>query len=441
MLAWAKEKIAKLPRNDDLRRAWNKWKNNETTFEPVIDMLLDDHYHSVCTFYNTNMTWAGNSKKYGFYVTEQKMVWQLGCMFLEFGFLDILSAIGTLQQRAFIHERDLRDLVMRLRKENIPEYIVKALSGKISTVAAFVFEGRKFLKDTAPFLDSSVLNVCDITSPIDLAQVQVNGNQVTYQGRIMNRGKMLGKGSMGAVYLYIDEQTKASCAIKYVAPNDPEIEILKLLETNEGCNVIRSRLVAVTPETGVIAMETMGGDLRVFEKKLSVEKVAYIVNECADAFLCLISKTNLYYFDIKCMNALYKCTGKDFTVKVADLGSLFPKGASGVTTFLCPYIERKDATVCIIEDSPVPIVVFPVEEDVNMTGVPVRTMQLPIEDQQVVSVNVYGSLGNSTYLLRRIQGNDWMAIDLNNKSMDQRKDANMMQSQIIYLYNMYVNNK
>ena len=127
--------------------------------------------------------------------------------------------------------------------------------------------------------------------------------------------------------------------------------------------------MGLTEEKGIVAMETMGGDLTVFQGKLEVEKVAYIVNLCADAYVCLISKLGLYYFDIKCMNALYKCTGKTFEVKVGDLGSLFPLNSSGVTTYVCPFVQRTDAVVFVLPESNRPIVVYPYTYFVNSGNV------------------------------------------------------------------------
>lgn len=334
MLPWAKSRIEALRVRDlRLRRIFNEIKVEEgpgslALLKPFTDELLrGNRFNKHSTFLNPAKT------EDGFRVTEQKMVYQLGCMFLEFGYPEILQRLYTMQTtNVFVADDDLRSLFEALNNiKNIPSYIVGAMNGSILTLSEFIFEGRKYLQDKPQFLDSSVLKSCDLTTSIDLGQVEVQSEQeVFYQGRRMTQGKKLGQGSMGAVFLYTDDQTRASCAIKYIETNDPEVKILKMLEANEGCRVVHSRLVGLTEEKGIVAMETMGGDLTVFQGKLEVDKVAYIVNLCADAYVCLISKLGLYYFDIKCMNALYKCTGKTFEVKVGDLGSLFPLNSSPI---------------------------------------------------------------------------------------------------------------
>lgn len=160
----------------------------------------------------------------------------------------------------------------------------------------------------------------------------------------------------------------------------------------------------------------MGGDLTVFQGKLDVEKVAYVVNLCADAFLCLIASVELYYFDIKCMNALYKCTRDEqgqyaFEVKVADLGSLFPLNAPGVTTYLCPYVDRKDGVVFVLPQSEVsPIVVYP-HSFVDQGEV--RMLDFPLADGGTARLKIYGPLKPATtYLLKHLKGTSWMAVEL-----------------------------
>ena len=401
-----------------MRNQFNALKNEQdplAQLKPFVDNLLrGDLFYQHGTFF-------GPKTAYGFLVDERKMVYQLACMFLEFGYPQILQGLYTMQQsRTFFSDKDAADLAGALRSiGDVPEYIVGAMLGSIATVSNFMFEGRKYLKDKPPFLDATVLGSCALTPAIDLDLVDVGGDgEVRYQGRPMARGRKLGQGSMGAVYVYKDDITGASCAVKYVDPKDPEIDILtRLLEGNEGCRVVRSRLLGVTAEKGIIAMETMGGDLTVFQGKLDVDKVAYVVNLCADAFLCLIASVDLYYFDIKCMNALYKCTKNEqgqyaFEVKVADLGSLFPLHAPGVTTYLCPYVDRKDGVVFVLPQSEVsPIVVYPHslvggQEDV-------RTLGFPRADGGIARLKVYGPLKPATtYLLKHWKGTTWLAVEL-----------------------------
>lgn len=206
MLKWAKERIRALPdRETSLRNQFNALKNEQDPAEemvqlkPFIDNLLRGNL-----FYQHSTFFGPNNTAYGYRVDERKMVYQLACMFLEFGYPHILQGLYVLESRTFFSDKDTQDLTTALRGiGDVPKYIVDAMLGSIATVSDFVFEGRKYLKDKRPFLDATVLGSCALTPAINLDLVNVGEDGVVrYQGRRMARGRKLGQGSMGAVYVY-----------------------------------------------------------------------------------------------------------------------------------------------------------------------------------------------------------------------------------------------
>jgi hypothetical protein len=189
------------------------------------------------------------------------------------------------------------------------------------------------------------------------SQVQVKDQQGTIATYV--KGEELGDGGCGVVWAYTSGAH--AIAVKVLEdPEDPELAVVRALETGERCGVVLAKVVETSHVKGAwVAMELMHGtltDLVDAHGLLEPVRTMEVIDKLGAQLRCLARlEPPLLYTDLKASNVLYH-RGPDtgLTVRLGDLGSMGVHSGGHFSTY--PYMPRsghvRDVTMQVLHTFP-----------------------------------------------------------------------------------------
>ena len=186
-------------------------------------------------------------------------------------------------------------------------------------------------------------------APIDLNNLQIQPDSINggycfmYGPHIIRKGRRIGGGKFGEVFIFESADQKYGLAIKiYKGPiNEPgnvhekniSIEINKF---NKQLSITKNKLMKVN-DVSFLVMTLADGDIESLNKDSNVnllcnKSILHILHSMSNIIVTL-EQSNLFYTDLKPANILYKATRNDYIqIYLGDIGGLCFGGTTDYTS-------------------------------------------------------------------------------------------------------------
>lgn len=183
-------------------------------------------------------------------------------------------------------------------------------------------------KRTTP---SPILNCPKVFSYISydvIDNVTSKGGRIMYNGKLLTKRNYLGydkeeisSGTYGVIYK-ISINSNTSFILKQSKREEEldEVQALKKIGDIRSCpGLIKTKVISSTK----VVMPVATGDLQDFKGKVTPKQADYIVTLISKSLQCL-HESEIYYFDMKLANVLYRCERTGVKIYLGDLGSVIP---------------------------------------------------------------------------------------------------------------------
>ena len=185
---------------------------------------------------------------------------------------------------------------------------------------------------------------------------------------IWTKGRLLGRGAHGSVFLGLDSASGSLVAVKEIqfSPDDPQLDQrlaslqteLRVLKKLEHHNIVGYYSAARQPSSVLVFMEYVaGGSLASILEQFGRLQESLVVNFAFQILngMQYLHSNNVVHRDIKCANVLISVEG---TAKLADFGSAHiidentgpAQGEGGTAFWMAPEVIRMDPNVSFAAD-------------------------------------------------------------------------------------------